>query len=108
MNLYRRSGTRTVQLLVQDIQLRIGVVDDLVHLNVKGAVLVRQSLSQILLVDSGRSQQLQKANDSASLHLLRRLIAPKGQSSSSTFHDCTWTKAAKHARLIVLSGLQGC
>jgi len=72
------SEARTVQLLVQNIQLRVGVVNDLVHLSIECTVFVCQGLGQVFLVDSVIRQQLGRARKSGTSHLLRRLVAPEG------------------------------
>lgn len=41
-------------------------------------------------------------------HFLRRLVAPEGQPTPSTFHNSTRTEATKNARLVVLGRMQRC
>lgn len=47
----------TAQFLIQNFQLGICVIDDLIHLNVEAAILVRQRLGEVFLVHTGSSQQ---------------------------------------------------
>ena len=42
------------------------------------------------------------------VHFLRRLVAPEGQPTPSTFHYSTRTEATKNARLVVLGRMQRC
>ena len=46
----KSEGRPTVDSLVQDVQLRIGVIEDFVHLCIESAVLVCEGLGQVLLV----------------------------------------------------------
>ena len=79
----------TVQLLIEDVQFGIGIVENLVDLHVESVMLLSHCLHRILLVDAVSYQWVQTAILSIYLHLLRRLIAPEGQPTPSTFHDST-------------------
>ena len=41
-------------------------------------------------------------------HLLRRLVAPEGQPTSSTFHDSTRAEATQNACFVVLGRMYRC
>ena len=49
-------SNRTIKLLVQDIQLGIGIVEDFVNLDVESVMFLGHCLHSILLVDTAQCQ----------------------------------------------------
>ena len=49
-------SNRTIKLLVQDIQLGIGIVEDFVNLDVESVMFLGHCLNSILLVDTAQCQ----------------------------------------------------
>lgn len=85
-----RLQQNTVHLVLQGFDLRVGFVNDLIHLLAECVELVREVFRQMLLVDD----------------LLRRLIAVEGETATGALHDDRRTQAAEHAGLIVFGGIK--
>jgi hypothetical protein len=85
---FRRSAF-TLHLILQHLDLGVGVVDELIHMLTEHVVLVSQSFGQVFLVDD----------------LLRRLVTVERQTTTCTLHDDRWTEAAQHAGLVIFRGV---
>lgn len=80
----------TLYLVLQHFDLRVGIVDELVHLLAEHIVLLSQSLGKMFLVDD----------------LLSCLVAVESQTTTCTFHDDGGAEATQHTRLIVFCGIE--
>jgi len=98
----------TGHLLVQIINLGVGIVYDLVHLYAQVTVLIGQRLGEIFLVDTDGGQRILSLRGRDTLHLLCGLISPKCKTSASTFHDGCWAHATEYTRLVVLRWVEQC
>lgn len=83
-------GVSTLQLLLETLHLRIGIIDSLVELDMQGRILVRHVLVQELLV----------------VNVLGGLVGPEAESSASTLHDDVGAQTAQDARLVVFAGVE--
>ena len=84
------SRSHTLELLVQDFHLRVGVTDSLIELNMQTGVLVRHVLVQVLLV----------------VYVLSRLVSPEAQGAAGTLHDNVGAQPAEDAGLVVLGRVE--
>ena len=103
----RGESYATSHLALEHLYLGIGIIDDSVELCVEMPVFLGQVLNHVVMeVATEALVKLSMKNAGADIHLLRSLVRPKGQSTSSTFHDCGWIKSAQDTRLIVFTRLQ--
>lgn len=80
----------TMHLVLEHFDLRICVMNELVHLLAQCVILLGQTLGKMLLI-----------ND-----LLRCLVAVEGQAAACTLHDDCGTKTAQHRGFVVLRWIQ--
>jgi hypothetical protein len=83
---------RALHFILQRFDLRVGIVDQLVHLLTQCIVLLRQAFREVLLVD----------------YFLRRLVAMKSQATARTLHDGRRTESTEHRSLVVFRRIETC
>lgn len=97
-----RKSELTGSHIFQVVDLRICLVDDLVHLRTEYSIFVCKTLGKIFLVYAARSQpRALYVCKECKLHFLTCLVAVESKGSPCTFHDDAGTETAQNAGLVV-------